>query len=131
MSGTKSGSLRDLYASQPEGWSFSPPTNGSSSSSRSIHIAAPESYEWSLRNRPHSIYELSPVDFQPVTYSTVDFFRSVAGKAAIQYLCALVENPFEVGKTLLQVQYVPRESAIFEDVHSNQEQEEVSLSTVF
>ena len=92
---------------------------------------APDSYEWSLRNRSHSIYELSPGDFAPATYSTVDFFRTVAGQAAIKYLCALVENPFEVGKTLLQVQYVPRESEVIEDVHSNQEQEDVSAIKLF
>lgn len=126
MSSSKSGSLRDLYATEPEGWSFLPPPNGSSSS-RVVHAqAAPNSYEWSSRSRPHSVYALSSLDLQP-TYSTADFFRNVASQAAIKYLCALVENPFEVGKTLLQVQYVPREAEAIEDTNQNREQEEVCV----
>lgn len=106
-----SASLRDLYSPPPTSWTFvPPPTNGSSSTSSNAPPAEP-SYQWNARPRPNSIYELSPdLSLEPTTPNAIALLRAAAASAILQYFSTAVENPWEVGKTLLQVQYVPRDA---------------------
>ena len=121
-----SGSLRDLYSSPPTSWTFiPPPTNGSSSSSNSSPPSEP-SYQWNARPRHNSIYELSPdLSLEPTAPNAVALLRAAAASAVLQYFSSAVENPWEVGKTLLQVQHVPREATAIEYTEYVEAEDEV------
>ncbi|KAI5124403.1 hypothetical protein M0805_008287 [Coniferiporia weirii] len=128
MSSAGQGSLRDSYSTPLSSWSFIPPTNNSASSSAPAPALAPglePSYQWSSRPRPNSIYELSPdLNFEPSTLNALSLLRAAAASAILQYLSTAVVNPFEVGKTLLQVQYVPKDAVAVEDMEMDPVQEE-------
>ncbi|EJD04423.1 mitochondrial carrier [Fomitiporia mediterranea MF3/22] len=131
-----SGSLRDLYSDPPTAWSFVPITNNGSNPASgaggpSIKAdSASTSYQWSSRPRPNSIYELSPdLDFEPSGPNAVAFLRTAAASAILQYLAAALENPWEVGNTLLEVQFVPRNAGVIEEVEPPEEEEETSDDT--
>ena len=106
----QSASLRDLYSSSSPSWSFVPqPAGTNGSTSTSAASALEPAYQWSSRPRTNSIYELSPdLDLSASSPNVVALLRAAAASAILQYLSAAVESPWEVGKTLLQVQYVPK-----------------------
>ncbi|KAL5535117.1 hypothetical protein ACEPAF_3211 [Sanghuangporus sanghuang] len=126
--GSPSGSLRELYSEPPAAWSFVPISDRNGSSSSSIKGPVPDSgpsYQWSARPRPNSIYELSSdLNFEPSTPNAVALLRAAAASVILQYFSAAVENPWEVGKTLLQVQFVPRDAKAIEDLEPPEEEEE-------
>lgn len=107
-------------------WTFvPPPTNGSSASSSNASPTEP-SYQWNARPRPNSIYELSPdLSLEPTTPNAVAFLRAAAASVVLQYFSTAVENPWEVGKTLLQVQYVPRDATAVDYTEQVEPEEEV------
>ena len=130
MSSAGSGSLRDQYAAPPPSWSFVPPEslNSSSSNGARLQVEKDPSFQWSTRPRQNSIYDLSPdLDIEPNTPNAVALLRAFAASAILQYLGAAIENPFEVGKTLLQIQYIPRNTVPIDDGEHNQEEEEVRV----
>lgn len=128
-----SGSLRDLYTDTRPSWNFVPPNDNGSTSAVGPAADSSSSYQWSARPRPNSIYELSPdLDFEPNAPNAAALFRAATASALLQYLSAVVENPWEVGKTLLQVQYVPRDIDATEDLEPALEEEgDVSVAVFF
>ena len=123
---TPTGSLRELYSEPSTAWSFIPISDKNGSSS-SIKVPLPDSgpsYQWSSRPRPNSIYELAPdLQFEPSAPNAAVLLRAAAASVILQYLSAAVENPWEVGKTLLQVQFVPRNASAVEDLDPPEEEE--------
>ena len=107
---SSSGSLRDLYTDSRPTWTFVPPSDNSTTPSVGPPADPSSSYQWTARPRPNSIYELSPdLDFEPNAPNAVALIRAATASALLQYLSAALENPWEVGKTLLQVQWIPRD----------------------
>jgi fusion and transport protein UGO1 len=110
--------LRDLYTDTSSAWSFTPPnssqiTNGSpttpplgvqAGSSRSIH--------WSNKPAHNSIFDLAPsLDLnEPSRIPASDLLRTFLASALLQYTSSAIAMPWEVGKLLLQVQWVPRDN---------------------
>lgn len=133
--GSSGGSLRDLYSEPPTGWSFIPPENNGSTTRPGGPLPVAESapsYQWSARPRTNSIYELSPdLNFEPSAPNAVAILRAVAASVILQYCGAAIENPWEVGKTLLQVQYVPRNAVAVEDMEPPEEEEVRHLTVLF
>lgn len=114
MTATPPSSLRDVYASQSNAWSFLPPPLPSGSSPENATVFTPpasQSYEWSTRTRTNPLFDLA---FDP-TADDSNFNVAVVAKgllitALTQYMATAVVMPLEVGKTLLQVQWVPRDT---------------------
>jgi fusion and transport protein UGO1 len=106
---TSSPSLRDLYIDPSNAWAFVPSVpNPSGPPPEPVGQA----YQWSARPTRNSIFELSPsFDLsEPEGINAVALAKSLVASAFLQYTsCALV-NPWEVGKLLLQVQWVPRDA---------------------
>ena len=122
---SSSGSLRDLNTDSRPTWTFVPPSDNSTTPSVGPPADPSSSYQWTARPRPNSIYELSPdLDFEPNAPNAVALIRAATASALLQYLSAALENPWEVGKTLLQVQYVPRDVQAAEEAEAIQEDEE-------
>ncbi|KAJ8517021.1 hypothetical protein ONZ45_g5718 [Pleurotus djamor] len=118
-------SLRDTYSdpSSGSGWTFQvapPPTN----SSTLPDVSTPQTYQWSTRPSHNSIFDLSPSlspsseEFAGVDVSLL--FRSLVASAVLQYTSSAIAMPWEVGKLLLQVQWVPRNVGEEEDEEGEQ-----------
>jgi fusion and transport protein UGO1 len=98
-------SLRDLYNSPPASpWSFVPPPPSSNSPAPSQNT----SYEWSTRSPRNVILDFAPGDGESVAAT----LRALALAALTEYSLTAVAMPWEVGKTLLQVQWVPRHTSV-------------------
>lgn len=132
MSSTGSGSLREHYAVPPPSWSFVPSENFNASTSNipRLQVEKEPSFQWSTRPRQNSIYDLSPdLDFEPNGPNAIALLRTAAASMILQYLSAALENPFEVGKTLLQIQYIPRDITPVDEPEAVQDEEETSDDT--
>lgn len=117
-------SLRDLYIDPNQAWAFVPPTvNGTagaaaSSSSAVADLAPPpHSFQFSTRPSHNSIYDLSPglADMEPSGANAAQLFKAFVASAVLQYTSTALAMPWEVGKTLLQVQWVPRDAGEVDD----------------
>ncbi|KAJ3558415.1 hypothetical protein NM688_g943 [Phlebia brevispora] len=103
-------SLRDLYAPPSSAWSFAPAApNGSVPD---IHPpASSSSYQWTTRTSSNPLFGLSSTlatrEDEPGFDITV-VLQGFIAHALLQYAATAVAIPWEVGKTLLQVQWVPR-----------------------
>lgn len=112
-----SSSLRQLYAAQNNAWTFVPPTdNGTTSASSypSSSTGSP-SYQWSTRTSQNPFLDLSSslsVDDTGYQVKVQVLLQSLASTLFHQYATSLVSNPWEIGKTLLQVQWVPRDADV-------------------
>ena len=123
-------SLRDLYNHPSSAWAFLPAANTSTSTpspSPSSH-----SYEWKTsRPNPRSIFDLSPS--QDLSDSGIDvslLLSSLLASAVLQYTSTAIVMPWEVGRLLLQVQWVPRDTgdpAPGSDEIAEEEDEEVCI----
>jgi hypothetical protein len=101
-------SLRDLYVDPAAAWAFNVPATPAPAP-----VAALEpSYQWSARPAPNSIFDLSPsLDFgEPATIDAGELAKTIVAAAILQYASTAIANPWEVGKLLLQVQWVPRDA---------------------
>ncbi|KAF8585552.1 mitochondrial carrier [Ramaria rubella] len=124
---TSPGSLRDSYSSSPSSWSFLPsspnplPLSPSASPSISKH-------EWSTRPNINPVFDLTPsLPFEHDGFN-VDIrvvLKGILASAIVQYTGAALVMPWEVGKVLLQIQWVPRESEVLEGGGSAIEEDEV------
>ncbi|KAF8971459.1 mitochondrial carrier domain-containing protein [Flammula alnicola] len=111
-------SLRDLYIDPNQAWSFVPPTPpNASSSAPSAPAPAPAdpstiTYQWSSRPSHNSIFDLSPsLDMsEPAGVNVAQLFKAFVASAVLQYTSTAIVMPWEVGKLLLQVQWVPRDA---------------------
>lgn len=127
---TSPSSLRDLYNDPSSAWSFLPaPPNGQNATA-SGPSAAPNtySYEWKTgRPSPKSIFDLSPSG--DLTDAGVDvslIMSSMLASAFLQYSSTAIAMPWEVGKLLLQVQWVPRDAGEPEsiaEIHEDDDEE--------
>lgn len=123
---TSNPSLRDLYNPPSTQWSFIPPPS-SSVPKQSTANASLASYQWTTRPGANSIFDLSP-SLGIGEPSSVDFsllFRSLVASALLQYSSTALAMPLEVGKLLLQVQWVPRD-AVTQEPEDEKETETVS-----
>ena len=102
-------SLRDLYIDPSSAWAFLPPA---ASQSAKVPEPAPSSpsYQWSTRPSHNSIFDLSPsLDLSdPSSTNAIDLLKTLVASAVLQYTSTAIAMPWEVGKLLLQVQWVPR-----------------------
>ncbi|EKM83485.1 hypothetical protein AGABI1DRAFT_110137 [Agaricus bisporus var. burnettii JB137-S8] len=123
-------SLRDLYIDPSSAWAFIPPTLNSSHPNAATDVSEPvaQAYQWSTRPTRNSIFELSPsLDLsEPLGINPAQLFKSVLASALLQYTSTALVNPWEVGRLLLQVQWVPRDAGEpeAEDDYIVEEQEE-------
>jgi len=111
-------SLRDLYIDPDKAWAFVPPAAASipnpnatlPASAAPIPVAP--AYQWSTRPSHNSIFDLSPsLDLsEPSGINAAQLFRAVVASAVLQYTSTAIVMPWEVGKLLLQVQWVPRDA---------------------
>lgn len=114
MSPPGSASLRDLYTTQPSSWSFAPPQNNSPTVPPSTTEPA---YQWSARPAPNSLLDLSPgLSLEPSSPNVSLLLKTLLASAVLRYTSTAVAMPWEVGRTLLQVQYVPRNADAVSDV---------------
>lgn len=110
---TSPASLRDLYIDPSSAWSFLPPPPGQPGPSNISTIEPPSSsHQWSTRPSHNSIFDLSPsLDLsEPSGINVTLLFRSLVASAVLQYASTAIAMPWEVGKLLLQVQWVPRDA---------------------
>ena len=111
MNASSSSSLRDMYAPPQASWTFVPSQNNTFPS------AVPHtSYEWSTRAPAHSVFDLSSsLSFpEPSGVEIKLLLKSLIAGAVLQYTTTALAMPFEVGKLLLQVQWVPRDLSLLE-----------------
>ena len=128
---SSSSSLRGLYSTPHSSWSFSPsvPDNGSSSASTSPSQHPSQSaYQWTTRPKQNSIMDLSPgLRMEPNAPNFMLLLKAACASAVLTYASGVVEVPWEVGRTLLQVQYVPRDAKAVEDIDDESSEEAVSF----
>ncbi|KAG9014836.1 hypothetical protein FRB94_008994 [Tulasnella sp. JGI-2019a] len=121
MASTSGGSLRDTYSTPPDSWSFVPElsTTASSTSNASGSPNAP----WGRPSKIH-VFDLTPAPFDDIRTGLLlddtdgrDWGKMISdfiASAMLAYAGTAVVMPFEVAKTLLQVQWIPKED--IEDV---------------
>ncbi len=121
-------SLRDLYVDPASAWAFNVPA----APSHPPASPPPPSYHWSARSPPNSIFDLSPsLDFaEPSTIDAGRLAKTIVASAILQYTSTAIVNPWEVGKLLLQVQWVPRDAGE-PDVEEYDNDDAVRLATIF
>ena len=107
-------SLRDLYAPPSTSWAFLPPIGPDSNASTfQPGTSAPQSYQWSTRTRENTLFDFSS-SFQNNDGSFNLFvtakLKGFLAAAFLQYATTAIIMPLDVGKMLLQVQWVPRDA---------------------
>lgn len=117
-------SLRDLYNPPSTQWTFIPPP--SSSVPKQAAANASTSYQWTTRPAPSSIFDLSPSlnVGEPSSLDVSLIFRSLVASALLQYCSTAMAMPLEVGKLLLQVQWVPKDALTQEPEEEAEEETE-------
>lgn len=89
--------------------------------------SAMTSYQWSTRPAHNSIFDLSPsLDLsEPSSLNVSLLLRSLVASALLQYTSTALVMPLEVGKLLLQIQWIPKDApAPSSQVHEEEEEEE-------
>jgi fusion and transport protein UGO1 len=121
-----SSSLRDTYAPSQASWSFVPPQTNSTSSSIVTSNVPQTSYEWSTRQPTNPIFDLSSSLSltEPSGVEVKLLLKGLIAGAVLQYTSTALAMPFEVGKLLLQVQWVPRDLSLLEGPAFNEEEYE-------
>ncbi|KAH9853120.1 mitochondrial carrier [Lenzites betulinus] len=117
-------SLRDLYAPPSNAWSFVPPAlQENSSSAPNPPLSGPSSSnQWSTRPAPNPFFELSSsLSGDDSGLDITSLAKEFLAAALLQYATNAIAQPWEVGKTLLQVQWVPREPELGEGHHDGVE----------
>jgi fusion and transport protein UGO1 len=106
-------SLRDLYSTNPPTWSFTTPSNSTRPPSPSQH---PSLHTFSTRPIQNSVFELSPGLAEPGGLDLGLLIKTLVASAVLEYTTTVIAMPWEVGKCLLQVQWVPRDAGQMDDV---------------
>lgn len=100
-------SLRDLYTSPSSGWSFNaPPTNASDASTAQPVTV---SYGWTTHSGSNPLLGLSGTLPDDEGIDVKALMMRFLTSALTQYASSAVAIPWEVGKTLLQVQWIPKD----------------------
>nr|GAT47316.1 predicted protein [Mycena chlorophos] len=106
---SSSASLRGLYSDRTTAWSFVSPPPVSNPSS--VQPPSGHAYQWSSRPAHNSIFDLSPQLADSADgIDTIYFFKTFGASVILQYTSSAIAMPWEVGKLLLQVQWVPRDA---------------------
>jgi mitochondrial fusion and transport protein UGO1 len=125
-------SLRDLYTDPSSAWAFLSPQPGQSSPPNSATpSSSTPSYQWSARPAQNSVFDLSPsLDFtESDSVNVTVVLKGLLASAFMQYTSTAIAMPWEVGKMLLQVQWVPRETGEPEpNDELDEEEDAVSVS---
>ena len=125
-------SLRDLYIDPAQTWAFTTPTPPPNTTITSPAppttppIPVAQSYQWSTRPSHNSIFDLSPsLDLsEPTGINAAQLFKAFVASAVLQYTSNAIAMPWEVGKLLLQVQWVPRDAGEPEPPYAEDDHEE-------
>ena len=126
---SQSTSLRDLYTKPSSGWSFTPIVpNGSTSNDTTPLASAEVTYKWTTKPATNSPLDLSPgLDLEPTAPNAKAWAKALIASAVLHYTSAAIAQPWEVGRTLLQVQYIPRSVSAIEDTAASAEEDDVSI----
>lgn len=110
-------SLRDLYSTNPPTWSFTPPnsTGPPPGPPQSQQMSSVSSHTFSSRPMQNSIFELSPELAEPGGLDLGLLLKTLIASAVLGYTTTAIAMPWEVGKCLLQVQWVPRDAEQLDD----------------
>lgn len=105
-------SLRDLYIDPSTAWAFVPPSTTSPPAKITQPPSSGPTYQWSTRPSHNSIFDLSPsLDLtEPSNINATNLLKTLVASAVLQYSSTAIAMPWEVGKLLLQVQWVPRDA---------------------
>lgn len=106
-------SLRDLYSASPPTWSFTTPSNSTRPSPPSSPNIPPHTF--SSRPIQNSVFELSPGLAEPGGLDLGLLLKTLVASAVLEYTTTIIAMPWEVGKCLLQVQWVPRDAGQMDD----------------
>jgi len=103
-------SLRDLYNTPSNSWSFVPSTSSNSTHSFASSSSS-NAYQWSTRSPSNSLLDLSASLANDDSGADVRaIVQGLLASALLQYATTALSIPWDVGKTLLQVQWVPRDT---------------------
>ena len=121
-------SLRDLYIDGGAAWAFQPQNGTNAPAPPVSSVPPPPPAPWTHRAAHNSIFDLSPsLDLsEPTGINATDLFKALVASAVLQYTSTAIAMPWEVGKLLLQVQWVPRDAGELENVPPLEEEEEES-----
>ena len=109
-------SLRDLYSTNPPTWSFTTPSNSTRSPPPPPSSSSIPSHTFSSRPIQNSVFELSPGLAEPGGLELGLLLKTLIASAVLEYTTTVIAMPWEVGKCLLQVQWVPRDAGQMDDV---------------
>ncbi|KAH9912247.1 mitochondrial carrier [Epithele typhae] len=105
-------SLRDLYTTPSNAWSFvPPPLTQDNSTNPPLSGPSSSTQQWSTRTSPNPLFGLSPSLTDDSGLDITSLAKELCLAALLQYSTAAIAQPWEVGRTLLQVQWVPRDPA--------------------
>ncbi|KAF9535477.1 mitochondrial carrier [Crepidotus variabilis] len=109
---TSSSSLRDLYVDPNQAWAFLPPKASSSVPTPPAPIAgAAAEFPSSSTSKFNLPYEFNTSPYDDDGHINLpQLFRSFVTAGVLQYTSTAIVMPWEVGKLLLQVQWVPRDA---------------------
>jgi fusion and transport protein UGO1 len=104
---SSSPSLRNLYKNHPDIWTF-PQANQTASSPSSSSVLG--SSKWDGQIKSQSTSSLAALrDEEDTVVSANIVLNGLLASALLQYATTAIAMPLEVGKLLLQIQYVPQE----------------------
>ena len=131
MTSTPPSSLRDLYTASSGSWDF---RSGSSNGNGSVVTASTSSApQWQRPSHNH-VFDLSPsLGDSDLDSSGIDLraaTRNIVAAIMLRYLTTAIAMPWQVSQTLLQVQWMPRETEtqqvhVHEEEHETEEDEQV------
>lgn len=128
-------SLRDMYTPPQASWSFVPSQSNNTLPSAVTSNASQTSYEWSTHAPTNPMFDL-PSSLSLTEPSGVELkllLKALIAGAVLQYTSTALAMPFEVGKLLLQVQWVPRDLSLLEGptVRVEEYEEEAEVCGLF
>ena len=132
MSASSSSSLRDMYTPSQVPWSFVPSQSNNTLPSAVTSSVSQTSYEWSTRASTNPIFDLSSSLSltEPSGMEVKLLLKALIAGAVLQYTSTALAMPFEVGKLLLQVQWVPRDLSLLEGSTVKEEEYEEEAEVI-
>ncbi|THH29736.1 hypothetical protein EUX98_g4452 [Antrodiella citrinella] len=105
---SSSASLRDLYTPPSDAWSFTP---AQASNATAQNVPPPSSYQWSTRTHSNPLLDLSAsISGDDEGMDIKLLLQGLLYSAMLRFSASVVTVPWDIGKTLLQVQWVPRDA---------------------
>ncbi|KAI9068019.1 mitochondrial carrier [Trametes sanguinea] len=116
MAAPSPASLRDLYVPPSNAWSFVPPAlaqeNSSAAANPPLSAPSASANQWATRTAPSNpLFDLgSSLAGDDSGLDVASLAKELLASLLLQYATNALAQPWEVGKTLLQVQWVPRDA---------------------